>query len=82
MVTVILRPGGDKTRDVRRLKRIHGALLTYPGKDRFSFLVFEGGRRFLMEFPNETTGVCTDLLRKLIELAGEGNVTVEPIKIQ
>lgn len=81
MVTVILRPGENKPRDVRRLKRIHGTLLSYPGNDKFSFLVFEGGRRFLMEFPNDTTGICPDLLRKLIELAGEGNVSVEPIKI-
>jgi hypothetical protein len=45
-------------------------------------MVFEGGRRFLLEFPNETTGICSELIRKLIEMVGEGNVTVEPIKIQ
>lgn len=82
MITVILRAEGDKDRSVRRLKRIHGTLVSFPGPDKFSFLMFEGGRRFLMEFPNDTTGICTELIRKLIELAGEGNVTVEPIKIQ
>ncbi len=81
-LTVILRSGSDKAHDVRRLKRIHGTLHSFPGKDKFAFLVFEGGRRFLMEFPNETTGICSELIRKLIELVGEGNVRVEPIKIQ
>lgn len=82
MLTVILRSTGNKEREVRRLKRIHGTLLSYPGRDKFSFLVFEGGRRFLMEFPNDTTGICSELIRKLIDLAGDGNITVEPIKIQ
>lgn len=82
MVTVILRSSGDKLRDVRRLKRIYGILKSYPGKDKFLFMVFESGRRFHMEFPNETTGICAEQIRKLIELVGEGNVNVEPIKIQ
>ncbi len=81
-LTVILRSGSDKAHDVRRLRRIHGTLRSFPGKDKFAFLVFEGGRRFLMEFPNDTTGICSELIRKIIELVGEGNVRVEPIKIQ
>jgi hypothetical protein len=82
MLTVILRSSSDKERDVRRLRRIHGLLRSYPGRDKFSLLVFEGGRRFLLEFPNDTTGICSELIRKLIELVGEGNVNVESIKIQ
>jgi hypothetical protein len=35
-----------------------------------------------MEFPNDTTGISPELIRKLIELVGEGNISVEPIKIQ
>jgi DNA polymerase-3 subunit alpha len=82
MVTVILRSSNEKERDVRRLKRIHGALRSCPGRDKFSLLVFENGRRFLLDFPNETTGISSDLIRKLIDLVGEGNVSVEPIKLQ
>ncbi|NLG96241.1 MAG: DNA polymerase III subunit alpha [Chloroflexi bacterium] len=81
MVSVILRSCGDKQRDARRIKRIYGTLVSYPGNDKFSFTVFEGGRRFLLEFPNDTTGICPELIRKLINLAGEGNVSTEPIKI-
>lgn len=82
MLTVILRSSNDKHRDVRRLKRIHGIVQSYPGLDKFSLLVFEGGRRFLLEFPNETTSICSELISTLIELVGEGNINVEPIKIQ
>ena len=82
MLTVILRSTNNKDRDVRRLRRIHGMMRSYPGQDRFALLVFETGRRFLLEFPNETTSICSELIRKLIDLVGEGNVTVEPIKIQ
>jgi DNA polymerase III subunit alpha len=80
-LTVILHSTHDKAHDVRRLKRIHGTLRSFPGRDKYIFLVFEGGRRFLLEFPNDTTGISSELIRKLIELAGEGNVTVETVKL-
>jgi hypothetical protein len=81
LLTVILHSTSDKGHDVRRLKRIHGLLRSSPGKDKYAFMVFEGGRRFLLEFPNDTTGISPELIRKLIELAGEGNVSVEPLKL-
>lgn len=82
MVKVILRSTGDKRRDVLRLRRVHGMLRSVPGRDKFAFLVFEGGSRYLMEFPNETTGISTDLLRALTGMVGEGSVLVETIKLQ
>ncbi|MCJ7625615.1 MAG: hypothetical protein MUO76_19150, partial [Anaerolineaceae bacterium] len=80
MVTVVLRSTGDKHRDVRRLKRVHGLLHSSPGNDRFSFLLFEGGHYLLMEFPNETTSLTPDLSRRLAEMVGEENIRVESIK--
>jgi len=82
MVTVILRSSGDKIRDVRRLRHVHGLLLSCPGKDHFSLMLFELGHYFLIEFPNDTTGITPELLRKLVSAVGEENVRVEPIKIQ
>ncbi|MHB8192813.1 MAG: DNA polymerase III subunit alpha [Bellilinea sp.] len=82
MIKVILRSTGDKRRDVLRLRRVHGMLRSVPGRDKFALLVFEGGSRFLMEFPNETTGISTDLLRALTAMVGEGSVLVETIKLQ
>ncbi|RPJ37791.1 MAG: hypothetical protein EHM21_17745, partial [Chloroflexi bacterium] len=57
LLTVILHSTNDKAHDVRRLRRIHGTLRSFPGKDKYAFMVFEGGRRFLLEFPNDTTGI-------------------------
>jgi DNA polymerase-3 subunit alpha len=82
MITVVLRSTGSKPRDVRRLKHIHGLLLSTPGKDRFSFLVFEGSSYYLVEFPNNTTGITPELLRRLGEVVGDDNIRVEPIKVQ
>lgn len=79
MITVVLRASGDKTRDVLRLRRIHGTIMSFPGNDRFAFHVFERGRGYLVEFPNFTTGMCNDLVSKLRMLVGTDNVRVEPI---
>jgi DNA polymerase-3 subunit alpha len=82
MVTVVLRSSGDKIRDVRRLRHVHGLLRSCPGSDHFSLMLFEFGHYFLIEFPNDTTGITPELLRKLVSTVGEDNVRVEPIKIQ
>jgi DNA polymerase III subunit alpha len=82
MVTVILRSAGDKVRDVRRLRHVHGLLLSCPGNDHFSLMLFEFGHYFLIEFPNNTTGITPELIRKLVSAVGEDNVRVEPIQIQ
>lgn len=82
MVTVVLRGSSDKTRDVLRLRRIHGTIMSYPGIDRFAFQVFERSRGYLVEFPNFTTGVCPELITKLKLLVGVENVRVEPITFQ
>ncbi len=82
MITVVLRTSGDKTRDVLRLRRMHGILMSYPGNDRFAFQVFERERGYLVEFPNFTTGLCPELVTRLRVLVGTDNVTVERITFQ
>jgi hypothetical protein len=79
MITVVLRSTGDKTRDVLRLRRIHGIITSDPGEDRFGFHVFERGRGYLLEFPNFTAGLCPELLTRLSALVGSDNVHVESI---
>jgi hypothetical protein len=81
-VTVILRPTGDADRDIRRISRLHGTFISFPGKDRFAFHVFEEGKGHLIEFPNDTTRVCAELLKKVADFVGEGNVRIEPITYQ
>lgn len=82
MITVLLRPTGDKVRDGLRLRQVYGTLISYPGNDRFAFLVYEGGRGFQIEFPNFTTGLNPELLHRLYKLVGPENVRTEPIKFQ
>ncbi len=82
MLKVILRASGDKDRDIRRLKLIHGKICSFPGRDRFSFLIFEGENQYLFEFPNDTIGICPALVQELRNFVGESNVRVETIRIQ
>ena len=82
MVTVILRASGEKDRDIRRLKRVHGLLRSSPGNDHFCFYIFENGHRHFLDFPNDTTGVNSQLIDRLVELVGNENVQIEAIKFQ
>ncbi|MHC1740226.1 MAG: DNA polymerase III subunit alpha [Anaerolineaceae bacterium] len=82
MVTVILRANGEKDRDIRRLKRVHGLLRSSPGNDHFCFYIFENGSRHFLDFPNDTTGVNSQLIDRLVELVGTENVQIETIKFQ
>ena len=82
MITIVLRSTGDKTRDVLRLRRIHGIITSYPGNDRFAIHVFERGRGYLLEFPNFTAGLCDEMMMRLIPLVGGDNVRVEEILFQ
>jgi DNA polymerase-3 subunit alpha len=79
LITIILKDSGQKERDVRRMKRIHGLLNSYPGDDRYCFLVFESGHQHLLDFPNSTTAATGELLNKLVELVGQENVQIERV---
>lgn len=81
-ITVILRSTGDRNRDKRRIKTIYGTLISFHGRDRFSFHVFENGSAYLIDFPNDTTRVCPELLERLKKLMGEESWRVEEITFQ
>jgi hypothetical protein len=78
-ITVRLRSTGDKERDRRRIKTVYGTLISFHGKDRFSFHIFEDGRGVLMDFPGETTRVCAEMLERLRKVTGEENWSVDEI---
>jgi DNA polymerase III subunit alpha len=82
MITIQLRPSEDKVRDNIRIRQIYGTLITYPGKDRFAFHVFERGRGYLVEFPNFTTGLCPELISRLKAFLPADQVRIEPITFQ
>jgi DNA polymerase-3 subunit alpha len=81
-ITVVLRSTGDKERDKRRIKTIYGTLSSFHGRDRFSFQIFENGKGHLIDFPNDTTRVCTEVLDRLKKLMGEESWRVEEITFQ
>jgi DNA polymerase-3 subunit alpha len=78
-ITVRLRSTGDKDRDRRRIKTIYGTMISYHGRDRFSFHIFEDGRGVLLDFPGDTTRVCTEMLSRLSKLSGEDSWSVDDI---
>ncbi len=80
IITLAIHSTGDKKRDVRRINRAHGLLKSFPGHDRFVFMLFENGQQYLVEFPNETTGLTDDLVEKLGNLIGDENLQVATIQ--
>ncbi len=82
MVNVILHPSDDPARDFRRIQRLHGTFISHPGRDRFSLVIFENGRGHLIEFPNDSTNLCDELLDKLKGMVGKENIRIEPITYQ
>jgi DNA polymerase-3 subunit alpha len=81
-ITMILRTTGDKDHDRRRIKTIYGTLISFHGRDRFSFQIFENGSGYLIDFPNDTTRVCPEMLERLKKLIGEESWRVEEITFQ
>lgn len=82
MITINLRTSHDKVRDNLRIRQIYGTLITFPGKDRFAFHVFERGHGYLIEFPNFTTRLCPDLLNRLKAFLPADQVRIERIRFQ
>ena len=82
MLTIVLRANNNEAdRGLMRMKRVLGLLRSYPGKDKFGLMIFENGRRVDMEFPNDTTGYCPELLRRLKTMVGEDNVQIKVVKV-
>jgi DNA polymerase-3 subunit alpha len=79
MMTISLRASGERQRDVRRMHRILGLLRSSPGIDKFALMIFEDGHRYLMEFPNDSTGLTEALLNQLEGLVGAGNISIETL---
>ena len=82
MLTIVLRSNiNEDDRGLIRMKRVLGLLRSYPGSDKFGLMIFENGGRVYIEFPNDTTGYCPELMRRLKEMVGEDNVQVKVYKV-
>ena len=81
-ITIILRPSHDNEIDKRRIKAIYGTLISFHGRDKFSFQIFESGKGHLIDFPGDTTRICPELLARLKKVVGEESWRIEPILLQ
>jgi DNA polymerase III subunit alpha len=75
-LTVVLTPTGDRERDKAKLVRAHTILTAYHGNDRFDFMLSENNQQFQLDFPNQPTNICDDMLITLKLLVGEENITI------
>jgi len=77
VVQITFRRSHDSKRDFDLLAATHELLTSYPGRDRFTFLLLGGPNGDqLLEFPNDTTGYCPELGAKLADLVGPDAVRV------
>ncbi len=76
-VVVHVDPNAQPGSSGRRIRRLHGLVSSYPGQDHFSFMILEGGRVYLVDYPELQTHVCAELIGKLSEQVGAENIQIE-----
>ena len=68
---------GDAARDRRRIQRLHGLLIAFPGNDRFRFIIEGGGRKSaVMGFPNHPIRINDEMLATVERLIGTENIEI------
>ncbi len=70
LLKVRFRRTNDYNRDRRRLTRIHGLLVSYPGSDRFQIVLADDSGMVELDFPNHTTGYSEGLAGELRAMSG------------
>lgn len=63
-------------RDKRRLQKLHGILISHPGRDSFSVLIKGDGKIITVEFPNEHTRYEAVVEELLGFLGDTGSISV------
>ncbi len=78
-LTLMLRvqPNAPVGSSERRVKRLIGIVSSYPGRDRFSLVIKENGKVYLVDYPDVHTNICDDMMSRLTEILGEDNIQVE-----
>ncbi len=75
-VRITLRRSGHPDRDQRKMQRIYGTLISYPGNDSFSFVLTGDGPTVEIEFSPQTTHYCANLEAQLTRIVGQEAVQV------
>ncbi len=78
-LTLVMRvqPNAPAGSSERRVKRLIGIVSSYPGHDRFSLMIMEKGKVYLVDYPDVHTHICDDMMARLTEILGEENIQVE-----
>ena len=79
LLTVVVRiePNAQPGSSSRRIRRLHGLISSYPGRDQVAFMIIEMGKVYLVDFPNVHTHICNELLMKLRDQVGDENIQIE-----
>ena len=79
LLTVVVRiePNAQPGSSARKIRRLHGIVSSYPGRDRVAFLILEANNVNLVEFPGVKTHICADLIRELRDQVGQDNIQIE-----
>jgi DNA polymerase-3 subunit alpha len=74
---VTIQRSGDGRSDARRVGDVHRLLQSFSGYDRFVFYVTGGGNgNYELDFPNDTTLICDELLARLRNMLGSQAVNL------
>ncbi len=71
LITIVLRPTKNPEKDRHRIKTVYGTLISFRGRDLFSFQIFSEGKSYLIDFPHDKTRISPELLSRLKKLLGE-----------
>ena len=73
---VVISRSGDSSIDASRVGEVHHLLASYPGPDRFCFLIKARGETLQLDFPNDTTTLDDMMIAQLKDLHGVESVQV------
>jgi hypothetical protein len=73
---VVISRSGDSLLDASRVGEVHHLLSSYPGPDRFCFLIKARGETLQLDFPNDTTTLDEMMIDQLKGLHGVESVQI------
>ncbi len=80
MLTLTIARTGDSEQDRRRIKRLHGVLTQYPGRDRFCFILVNEEKSARLDFPNHLIEINDEALAWVAKFIGADNIQVEELQ--
>ena len=73
---VVVERGANPEQDKRRLERVFGTLISFHGIDAFAITLSGNDDSIELDFPNDTTQVCDELIERLSEIVGPTGIHI------